>query len=390
MNKNMKSIQVILVGFCLLSSTVLFAQWGRNAVKSPEIHENSKITFRLYAPNADTVKISGNWMPGWGTSETLVPNDTGLFVLTIDPLPSEMYTYAFYVNGLTVLDPSNNVVVRDGNNYQSMFFAPGDVADLYETQDVPHGVLSKVWYPSPTLEKNRRMYVYTPPGYAESDKKYPVFYLLHGAGGDEDAWTTLGRTPYILDNLIAVGKAEPMIVVMTNGNSWSSAAPGEEPITASNTQPDYSQMASGGFEKSLVNDVIPFIEKNYRALTDKEHRAIAGLSMGGMHTQNITNWNPGKFGYIGVMSIGIMNNPRWNNGYNVEEHSKQIAALKDSGLKLYWIGCGKEDFLFESVTHLRKFYDENDFEYIYRESAGGHTWTNWRIYLGELAPLLFK
>jgi enterochelin esterase family protein len=390
MNKNMKSIQVILVGFCLLSSTVLFAQWGRNAVKSPEIHENGKITFRLYAPKADTVKISGNWMPGWGTSETLVPNDTGLFVLTIDPLPSEMYTYAFYVNGLTVLDPSNNVVVRDGNNYQSMFFAPGDVADLYETQDVPHGVLSKVWYPSPTLEKNRRMYVYTPPGYAESDKKYPVFYLLHGAGGDEDAWTTLGRTPYILDNLIASRKAEPMIVVMTNGNAWSSAAPGEEPVSAGDAQPDFSQMARGGFEKSLVNDVIPFVEKHYRALTDTDHRAIAGLSMGGMHTQNITNWNPGKFAYIGVMSMGIMNNPRWNTGYNAEEHKKQIAALKGSGLKLYWIGCGKEDFLFESVTNLRKFYDENGFEFTYRESTGGHTWTNWRIYLGELAPLLFK
>lgn len=389
--KTLKELfKVFPLGIILFISLSANAQWGRNPIKSPEIQEDGKITFRLFAPKADTVRIAGNWMSGWGASEVMIPNDTGLYVLTIDPLPSEMYTYAFYVNGLKVLDPSNNLVIRDGSNYQNMLFAPGDVADLYETQDVPHGVLSKVWYPSPTLDKTRRMYVYTPPGYAESDKKYPVFYLLHGAGGDEDAWTTLGRTPYILDNLIAAGKAEPMIVVMTNGNAWSSAAPGEEPASASKAQPDFSQMARGGFEKSLVNDVIPFIEKNYRALTDTDHRAIAGLSMGGMHTQNITNQNPGKFAYIGVMSMGIMNNPRWNNGYNEDEHKKQIEALKDSGLKLYWIGCGKEDFLFESVTNLRKFYDGLGFEYTYRESTGGHTWTNWRIYLSELAPLLFK
>ena len=390
MKETIKISQAVIFGLCLIFSLPVYAQWGRNPVISPEIHEDAKITFRLYAPQADTVKISGNWMSGWGTRELMIPNDTGLYAMTIDPLPSEMYTYAFYVNGVKTLDPNNSIVVRDGVNYQSMFFAPGEVADLYQTQDVPHGVLSKLWYPSPTLEKDRRLYVYTPPGYEESDEKYPVFYLLHGAGGDEDAWTTLGRTPYILDNLIAVGKAKPMIVVMTNGNAWSSAAPGEEPASARNAQPDFSQMARGGFEKSLVNDVIPFIEKHYRTLTDKENRAIAGLSMGGMHTQNITNWNPGKFDYIGVMSMGIMNDPRWNPGYNKEEHAKQIKALQESGVTLYWIGCGTEDFLFNGVTELREFYDENAIQYTYRESTGGHTWTNWRIYLSELAPLLFK
>jgi enterochelin esterase-like enzyme len=390
MKKVSQLFSAFVLSIFILIPLSLSAQWGRTPLKSPEVHEDGKISFRLYAPDADKVELTGNWMPGWGTRVEMIPNDTGLYVMTVDPLPSEMYTYNYYVNGVKTIDPSNPIVVRDGTNIQSMFFAPGEVADLYETQDVPHGVLSKVWYPSPTLEKERRMYVYTPPGYAESSKKYPVFYLLHGAGGDEDAWTTLGRTPYIMDNLIAAGKAEPMIVVMTNGNAWSSAAPGEEPVSADGNQPDFSQMASGGFEKSLVNDVIPFIEKNYRVLADRDHRAIAGLSMGGMHTQNITNWNPDEFAYIGVMSMGIMNDPRWNNGYNVEEHKKQIAALKDSGLKLYWIGCGKDDFLYESVTNLRKFYDELDFEYTYRESTGGHTWTNWRIYLSEFAPLLFK
>lgn len=356
-------------------------------VISPEIQENNSVTFRLLAPEASKVTLSGNWMAGWGTQVELAKGDSGIWSVTTDVLPPEFYTYSFFVNGVKTLDVQNPQVVRDGTRFENVVIVPGKESDVYTVKDVPHGVLSKVWYPSPSLNKNRRMYVYTPPGYAESNEKYPVFYLLHGAGGDEDAWTTLGRTPYILDNLIAEGKAKPMIVVMTNGNAWSSAAPGDEPKMEST--PDFSQMARGGFEKSLVNDVIPFIEKNYRTLTDQNNRAIAGLSMGGMHTQNITNANPGKFGYIGVMSMGIMNNPRWGN-YNEDEHKKQILALKDSGLKLYWIGCGKEDFLIEGVKNLRKFYDDLGFKYEYVETPGGHTWTNWRIYLAELAPKLFR
>jgi len=185
----------------------------------------------------------------------------------------------------------------------------------------------------------RRMYVYTPPGYLESEKKFPVLYLLHGAGGDENSWTALGRAPQILDNLIASGKIVPMIVVMTNGNPWAAASPDAAPAMENQAQPDISQMARGGFEKSLVNDVIPYVESNYRVLTDRDHRAIAGLSMGGMHTQHITNANPGMFGYIGVMSMGLIDNSRFGE-YDKDEHIDQINALKESGLKLYWIGCG--------------------------------------------------
>lgn len=356
-------------------------------VVSPEIQNDNTVTFRLLAPDAAKVTLSGNWMAGWGTQVEMAKGDSGIWSVTTEVLPPEFYTYSFFVDGVKTLDLINPQVVRDGTRYENYVIVPGAASEVYTVKNVPHGVLSKVWYPSPSLEKTRRMYVYTPPGYADSNEKYPVFYLLHGAGGDEDAWTTLGRTPYILDNLIAEGKAKPMIVVMTNGNAWSSAAPGDEPKMES--QPDFSQMARGGFEKSLVNDVVPFIEKHYRVLTDKNNRAIAGLSMGGMHTQTITNSNPGMFGYIGVMSMGLMNNPRWGN-YNEEEHKKQIKALQDSGLKLYWIGCGKEDFLIESVVNLRKFYDDQGFKYEYMETPGGHTWTNWRIYLAELAPKLFK
>jgi len=388
----MKNKLFILIGGCillLLPGFLANAQFQRGPrIVSPEINSNNSVTFRLLAPEASKVTISGNWMSGWGTQVALIKGDSGIWSVSTDVLPPEFYTYSFFVNGVKTLDLANPQVVRDGTRFENVVIVPGKESDVYTVKDVPHGVLSKVWYTSSTLELYRRMYIYTPPGYAESNERYPVFYLLHGAGGDEDAWTTLGRAPYILDNLIAEGKAKPMIVVMTNGNAWSAAAPGDEPKTDA-AAPDFSQMAQGGFEKSLVNDVIPFIEKNYRTLTDKNNRAIAGLSMGGMHTQNITNANPGKFGYIGVMSMGLMNDPRWVK-YNEEEHKKQILVLKDSGVKLYWIGVGKDDFLYEGVTNLRKLYDDLGFPYEYRESTGGHTWTNWRIYLSELAPKLFK
>jgi len=389
----MEKFTIKMISICWLLAMFVLpvnAQFQRGPqITSPEINPDNSVTFRMIASDAAKVTLTGNWMTGWGTQVALVKGDSGIWSLTTDILAAEFYTYTFNVNGVKLLDPSNAQVVRDGTRFENVLIVPGEASDVYTVKDVPHGVLSKVWYPSPTLDKNRRMYVYTPPGYENGDKKYPVFYLFHGAGGDEDAWTTLGRAPYIMDNLIADGKAEPMIVVMTNGNAWSEAAPGDETAKENAGAPDFSQMANGGFEKSLINDVIPFIEKNYRTLTDKNHRAIAGLSMGGMQTQTITNTNPDKFAYIGVMSMGLMNDPRWVK-YNEEEHKKQIMDLKNSDVKLYWIGCGKDDFLFESVTNLRKLYDDLGFKYEYRESTGGHTWANWRIYLSELAPKLFK
>ncbi len=385
-NQTLKTMSIVIILSLFVIQVNAQNRRGPSVV-SPEIKSDNSVTFRLLAPDAAKVTMTGNWMPGWGTQVEMAKGDSGIWLVTTEVLPPEFYTYAFFVDGVKTLDLVNPLVVRDGTRFENYFIVPGEESDVYTVKDVPHGMLSKVWYPSPSLEKTRRMYVYTPPGYSESNDKYPVFYLLHGAGGDEDAWTTLGRAPYILDNLIAEGKAKPMIVVMTNGNAWSSAAPGDEPKMEST--PDFSQMARGGFEKSLVNDVVPYIENHYRVLTDKGNRAIAGLSMGGMHTQTITNTNPGMFGYIGVMSMGLMNNSRWGN-YNEEEHKKQIKALQDSGLKLYWIGVGKDDFLYESVTNLRKFYDDLGFKYEYMETPGGHTWTNWRIYLAELAPKLFK
>ena len=353
-------------------------------IVSPEIHSNNTVTFRIMAPKASEVRIRGEWMQGFGTSEALTPSDSGLWSVTVGPLTPEFYGYSFLVDSVQVLDPLNGLIKRDGVRNASVLLVPGEESDLYAVKDVPHGTLSKVWYPSPTLNMTRRMYVYTPPGYEESSDSYPVFYLLHGGGGDEDAWTTLGRAPQILDNLIAAGAARPMIVVMTNGNAYQAAGPGDAPAVtgdAPQTPMDRSQYA-GKFEASLVGDVVPYVESHYRVVANKENRAIAGLSMGGGHTINTTNRNPGVFGYIGVFSAGVREPD--------ETFGQQLDALKESGVDLYWIGCGADDFLHESAQTLLSILDEHEFEHTYYESSGGHTWANWRIYLSVFAPQLFK
>jgi len=362
---------------------------------SPEIMPDNRVTFRIYSKDAQKVTVSGEWQSGNNAIETLVKNDTGLFSLTVGPLKPELYGYTFYVDGVNTIDPNNVQVRRDGARYQNFFIIPGPESDLYfHKNDVPHGTVTKIWYKSDVLGFDRRCYVYTPAGYESGTKKYPVFYLLHGAGGDEDAWTNMGRTAQIMDNLIAQGKALPMIVVMTNGNANQAGAQNEVPPTTPQGGQGMAayQRYAGKFEEHLVKDVVPFIEKNFRTLTGMNNRAIAGLSMGGAHTQTITSNNPGVFSYIGVFSMGIMNmGPQNQDAAKVEaERNAKLLVLKDSGYKLYWIACGKDDFVYKGVVTLRETLDKINFKYIYRESTGGHTWANWRIYLSEFAPMLFK
>jgi enterochelin esterase family protein len=364
-------------------------------IVSPEILPDNKVTFRIYAKDASNISVSGEWQAGFGASEALVRNDTGLFSLTIGPLKPELYAYTFTVDGAKTIDPNNVQVRRDGLNYQSYFIIPGPESDLYlQKNDVPHGTVTKVWYKSEVLGLQRRVYVYTPAGYEAGSQKYPVFYLFHGGGGDEDAWTNMGRAAQIMDNLIAQGKAKPMIVVMTNGNANQAGAQNEVPPLPSTGEQSMAafQRYAGKFEEHLVKDVVPFIEKNYRALTGMANRAIAGLSMGGEHTQTITNNNPGMFGYIGVFSMGIMNfGPQSPDAAKIEqERIAKLEVLKNSGYKLYWIACGKDDFVYQGVVTLRSTLDKIGMKYVYRESTGGHTWANWRIYLSEFAPMLFK
>ncbi len=364
-------------------------------IVSPEILTDNKVTFSVYSKDAVKVTVSGEWQAGFGISEELVKNDTGLFSLTVGPLKPELYGYTFSVDGVRSIDPNNAQVRRDGYNYQSFFIVPGPESDLYfQKNDVPHGTVTKIWYKSEVLGFQRRLYVYTPAGYESGAQKYPVFYLFHGAGGDEDAWTNMGRTAQIMDNLIAQGKTKPMIVVMTNGNANQAGAQNEVPPLQSTGEQGMAayQRYTGKFEEHLVKDVVPFIEKNYRTLTGQDNRAIAGLSMGGGHTQTITNNNPGMFGYIGVFSMGIMSfGPQGPDAAKIEqERITKLEALKNSGYKLYWIACGKDDFVYQGVVTLRSTLDKVGLKYIYRESTGGHTWANWRIYLSEFAPMLFN
>lgn len=387
-------VTILLLPLCLCAQERRVVRTPARII-SPEIMPDNKVTFKLYSKDASKVSISGEWQTGYGASETLDRNDTGLFTLTVGPLKPELYGYTLMVDGVRTIDPNNIQVRRDGVNYQSFFIVPGSESDLYfQKSGVPHGNIEKAWYKSDVLGMDRRVYVYTPAGYAADTRKYPVFYLFHGAGGDEDAWTNMGRAAQIMDNLIANGKAKPMIVVMTNGNANQAGAQNEVPPVPSQGEQGMAsyQRYAGKFEEHLVKDVVPFIEKNYRVLTGKDNRAIAGLSMGGAHTQTITNNNPGMFGYIGVFSMGIMNfGPQTADADKVEkERIAKLEALKNSGQKLYWIACGKDDFVYAGVVTLRNTLDKVGLKYVYRESTGGHTWSNWRIYLSEFAPMLFK
>jgi enterochelin esterase-like enzyme len=387
MKMNYKIFAESLMIFCLISGAVS-AQPKTVSVVSPEVRNNGTVVFRLYAPDAKTVKVTGTFMDPIPTIE-MARNDTGLYETVVGPSPSDMYVYTYIVDGVRMLDPANKVVVRDGAHIESRLMIPGVWAEnVIGVKDVPHGNVIAQWYPSPTLGMNRRMLVYTPPDYETSRIKYPVLYLLHGAGGDEEAWISRGRANYILDNLISAGKAEPMIIVITNGVGPVPSAPGEQPLNMLNVSTmSPMAMVAGKFEESLIKDVIPFIEKNYRVKTDADHRAIAGLSMGGYQTQIITNNFPGEFMYIGVWSMGLYN---FTGRYNKEQHSKQLKALQATSPKLYYIGCGKSDFLYKSVMDLRSLYDEVGFKYTYRESDGGHSWNNWRLYLSEVAEKLFR
>jgi enterochelin esterase family protein len=322
----------------------------------------------------------------------MVKNDTGLWTLTVGPLKPELYNYYFIVNGVRAIDPANPLTVRDGNRYASILFVPGAASDLYAIKNVPHGTLSKVWYNSPTLGINRRMYVYTPAGYEDNTGQYPVFYLLHGGGGDEDAWTTMARACYIMDNLIAGGKAKPMIVVMTNGNPDQTAAVTDRAaVTPGTTAPSPANtMGSDVFPNSLVKDVIPYIEKHYRVIANKENRALAGLSMGALQTQITSINNIGLFNYMGVFSIGLQMELGEVTTNLIKAYDANLDKLTQSGYKLFFIGVGKDDFVYEGIQVLRKKLDEHNFKYIYRETPGGHTWANWRIYLSEFAPQLFN
>lgn len=391
----------------LLMTCSAFAQqalWGGASVESPVVNEDGTVTFRYQAPKAVKVTVSGDFLPTRkmtfnmegqertfdvpGVAE-LKEGQFGIWEYTTDfKVAPEMYTYTFNVDGNTVIDNNNMWVNRDVSSLTSAFIVPGERADLYTIQDVPHGTVSKVWYESATAGFDRRLSVYTPAGYNPTAKtRYPVLYVLHGIGGDEDAWIAQGRAAQILDNLIAQGKAKQMIVVFTNGNISQEAAPGENSTGYTRPTMQLPLTMEGTFETAFP-EIVKFIDSNYKTIAKKQSRAICGLSMGGFHTLYISLNYPDMFGYSGMFSAAIgVSDPSISPIY--QDFDKKLETYFSKKPALLWIGCGDTDFLIQANRDFVKKLQDNNYPHEYLENGGGHIWRNWRIYFTEFVPKLF-
>ncbi len=354
-------------------------------VNSPEVQADGSIVFRILAPDAVKVGLQSSDMAG------MVPNDLqftknkdGVWEAKTGPVKPGAYRYVFSVDGASVVDPRNTSISESNNNVWSMVYIPG--ADFMALKQVPHGAVAEIYYYSKSLKKFRRMHIYTPPGYEANNRKYPVFYLLHGAMDCDDSWTTVGRAGFIIDNLISGKKAKPMVIVMPAGHTTKNF----------NMGGGVREMVDE-FSEDFMNDIMPYVESHYRVLKKRGDRAIAGLSMGGMQTLNIAFSNLGEFSYIGVFSSGIFglggnmpgqqsSSPSWEDEHKIMLDNNSLKK----GLKLLWFATGSEDFLVGTSKASVEMLKKHGFSPIYKESDGGHTWANWRDYLNEFAPQLFR
>ncbi|GAA4471064.1 alpha/beta hydrolase-fold protein [Nibrella saemangeumensis] len=350
-----------------------------DTLRSPHVLPDNRVAIRIYAPKASEVILSGDFLSG-KPPVSLTKNEQGVWSTTVGPLRPDYYTYTLMVDGVRTMDPKNAVIKQGTNSLENVMLVSGSETAFEDNQSVPHGELRQVWYPSSTLGMLRRMHVYTPPGYEKGTTKYPVFYLLHGGGDDDSGWPTIGRANFILDNLIAAGKAKPMIVVMPNG-SMPASVMGQDPAQRMNKM-------TTAFTDELLKNVIPHVEKNYRVLPGRENRALAGLSMGGLQTLDLTFSNPDQFNYVGVYSSGFF-------GPTIEgAETKYAKVLQDPNFnknkKLLLFQIGKDDFLMDASKKTLSLLDKHNIKYQYKETEGGHTWINWRQYLNEFAPMLFR
>lgn len=399
----MKRKLSFLVIAVLMQSALVYGQealWGAQDIVSPEVLPDNRVTFRVLNPQKAKIQLTGDFLPvgkqstPFGEVDAPLPVDfkegaNGIWEYTTEQaLPSELYSYSFIIDGIKTSDPNNMYLVRDVASLTNIFLVGGGQADYYKVDNVAHGTVSKRWYNSPTLKKDRRITIYTPAGYETSNLEYPVLYLLHGMGGDEEAWNTLGRTIQIMDNLIAQGKAKPMIVVMPNGNVVQEAAPGESSLGFYKPTFNLPHTMDGTMEESLP-DIVKFIDSNYRTVKSKQGRAIAGLSMGGFHSLHISKQYPDMFDYVGLFSAAILPTNKVQSSV-YENIDAKLKVQFEKNPKLYWIAIGKDDFLYKANTEYRELLDKAGYKYTYVESDGGHIWRNWRVYLTEFAPLLFK
>lgn len=427
----------IILTTLLLSCTVgVLAQ-----PQEPRIEPDGRVTFVYADDTASIVQLKGSFIPKkkkiktpagtFGREQVYdmqrLPADSTIWTFTSEALPSEMYTYRFVVDGRPIADPANPCFVRDVKDTLSYFIIDGETGGYYMDRDVPHGKVERVWYPS-TMNNmaQRRMTVYTPPTYDEAEQdSFPVLYLLHGSGGDETSWTDYGRAAQILDNMIAAGTIQPLIVVMPNGNASLDAAPGESPYQQS--EPSALNITSmlGKIEYAFVPEVVGYVEQHYRARQSKAARAIAGLSLGGLQTIYISANNPDTFDYVGLFSaqttnlltskraktisnirnkaVNLMNMTgfhfdflsggkadKFSHVQIYEDFETKLAVQFHIKPYLYYIAVGEEDFVLKLNNDFRKKLDEKNYPYVYHPTDGAHTWENWRKYLVDFLPRLFK
>lgn len=391
------------------------AQPGRGAgrgaqgpqVISPEVMADRRVAFRILAPQAQNVRVTAGDIPGpvfTGNAGQLKKGDNGVWELVVGPLDPGAYRYSFVVDGVTVVDPRNSAISESLSNVSSLVVVPG--SDLFDTKNVPHGAVASITYYSTALGRFRRMQVYTPPGYELGGQKYPVFYLLHGSGDNDNAWPSVGRAGFILDNLIATKKAKPMIVAMPAGHTTTSTFGGGRGAPAAGAGAAAAPRQDEFYE-DFTKDVMPYVEKNYRVIANRNDRAIAGLSMGGSQTLNVAFMNLAKFAYIGVFSSGASLGggrggrgaapgaaaapaapapPDWE---TIHKADLDNAALK-KGTKLIWLSTGVDDGLIANTRTTVELLKKHGFAPVFKESPGAHTWINWRNYLTEFAPQLFR
>jgi enterochelin esterase-like enzyme len=351
-------------------------------VVSPEVSADRKVAFRILAPKAETVRLSAGDIPGNGQGAVMTKGTNGVWEVTVGPVEPGAYRYNFDVDGVSVIDPRNPATSESNANTWSLVNVPG--SEFMDTRDVPHGAVAEVTYYSTALKRFRRMHVYTPPGYERGKGRYPVFYLLHGAFDCDDSWTSVGRAGFILDNLITGKKAKPMVVVMPAGHTGPFRFGGPRP-------------AVDEFAQDFLDDIVPHVEKNYRVYTDRKSRAMAGLSMGGGQTLNIGIPHLEKFAYLGVFSSGVFGItgggpgvPPQGPGFEEQNQAVLDDAKLKKGLKLVWFATGKDDFLVETSRATVAMLKRHHFDVVYQETDGAHTWINWRNYLNEFAPQLFR
>jgi enterochelin esterase-like enzyme len=359
------------------------------AYPSTEVLPDGRVTFRICAPDAvkivvtspDLAAIPPGYPPGTPYGLPMSKGEYGIWSATTATaaVPGN-YRFAYVVDGVRIPDPQGAVFSQHQLGISSMLEIGGAASEFQAFKPaISHGAVQTVFYWSNTLQSVRRAHIYTPPGYMKDGRKYPVLYLVHGAGDSDDQWTSAGHAHNILDNLIAAGKAVPMIVVMPFGHT--PPRPGADATRG--------MLVNQDFGNDLIKDLIPYVEANYRTLNQPDKRAMAGLSMGGAHTLNFGLPHPELFRYIGIFSMGLgFNNANPVSDYTTANDTALKLAAKQ--MKLVYYAMGREDFLYTTVAPTRKMFDQYGIKFTYHESGGGHTWMNWRDYLADFAPQLFR